>query len=82
MASRNFNSLALLTFMGNEQQSWTCFGYKEQVVSRVDEGLVLLQGVLTRVPAGSENCSRSPLAHERSELPHEAFCPKLCSRLE
>jgi hypothetical protein len=56
--------------------------YEEQVVCRVDEGLVLLQGALALVPAGRENRARPPLTHERSELSHEALCPRLCRTLK
>jgi hypothetical protein len=52
-------------------------GYEEQLVSREDEGLVLLQGAHAPMPAGRENRSCPLLAHERSELPNEALCPRL-----
>jgi hypothetical protein len=47
-------------------------GYQEQMVSWVDEGLVLLQVTLARLPAWGENYSCSPVAHERSELTYKA----------
>jgi hypothetical protein len=78
MASRNFSRLVLQIFMGSEARSRAHSTYKDQVVSRLDEGLVLLQGALAFVPMGRENRSRPPLTHERFELSYKALYPRLC----
>jgi hypothetical protein len=69
MASRNFSSSVLTIFwIGGSYSS-----YQEQVVDRMDEGLVLLQGTLACLPTGREIRPCSSFTHERPEVSHEAL---------
>jgi hypothetical protein len=47
-------------------------GYQEQMVHRMDEGMVLLQGTLACLPASGEICARLAFAHEWHALSHGA----------